>query len=337
VLDAFLTLLRLAVALVIVAIGVSALRRAASSAPPDGDNRYETRCYLLFLLGFLLLGANLASWPVLYLLLQSYIPQWPGVMCIYGVTQIGAGSEGLSRYLPVILTVLQITKPLMIFGSGAWLILYLVNRGTHSSPVAGGVVLVATAVGLLAVFDSALEGAYLTIPKEEEWLSAGCCTSSSIRLGSASSAPVYSIGDRPLLSVACLGGNLAIIAVLSHSLRRRGAESQPVGLAVVLIAALVMLLVDGIFVTEVAAPILLRLPYHHCAYDLISAAPVAIVAITLAIAGTFAVGWACVASWWARNTETEPFLDETIGWVLSGAFWCYLCSLLLMSIELAVT
>jgi hypothetical protein len=105
----------------------------------------------------------------------------------------------------------------------------------------------------------------------------------------------------------------------------------------VLVAALGTLVIDGIFLTEVAAPILLHLPYHHCAYDLISAAPLAIGALTLAVAGTFAVGWACVIGWWARNAETEPFLRETIGRVLSGALWCYLCSLLLMAIELTAS
>ena len=57
-------------------------------------------------------GLGLASWPLLYLLLQSYVPEWPDVMCIYGVTRVGAGSVGASRFLPGLVTALQVLKPL---------------------------------------------------------------------------------------------------------------------------------------------------------------------------------------------------------------------------------
>src|SRR5262245_21841028 len=67
----------------------------------DGPvERNEDRSFLLYLSAGLLLLLGLASWPLLYLLLQSYVPEWPDVMCIYGVTRVGAGSVGASRFLP---------------------------------------------------------------------------------------------------------------------------------------------------------------------------------------------------------------------------------------------
>src|SRR5262249_49616077 len=119
---------------------------------------------------------NLLSWPLFYLLLQSYVPEWEGVMCIYGVTRIGAGSVGPARFLPPLVTALQAVKPALVFLSGAWFVLYLINRGTRTAPLTGRVHLLVLAAGLLGVADAAAEGAYLVIPKKEVFLSTGCCT-----------------------------------------------------------------------------------------------------------------------------------------------------------------
>src|SRR3954447_3858665 len=124
----------------------------------------------------LLLAVNVLSWPVLYLLLQSYVPEWPGVMCIYGVTRVGAGSLGPSRFLPALVTTLQAMKPALIFLSGAWFVLHLVNRRTRTAPLTGRVLLLVVLLGLVAAGDAGVELAYLAIPKKEVFLSAGCCT-----------------------------------------------------------------------------------------------------------------------------------------------------------------
>ncbi len=127
-LDAFLTLLRLMLALLVIGLGISAWLGWRRAVTPDARGIVEERGYLLFLLAGLLLFVNLASWPLLYLLLGSYVPEWPGVMCIYGVTQVGKGSLGPSRFLPGLLDTLQILKPTLVFVSGAWGMLYLANR-----------------------------------------------------------------------------------------------------------------------------------------------------------------------------------------------------------------
>ena len=92
VLTAFVSLLQFAMGLLVI---TSSLGRRRVGTPVDVENRP----YLLLLLSFLLLGLNLASWPLLYALLQSYVPSWPDVMCIYGVTRIGTGSVGSARHL----------------------------------------------------------------------------------------------------------------------------------------------------------------------------------------------------------------------------------------------
>src|SRR5205823_3152370 len=103
------------------------------------------------------------------------VPEWPGVMCIYGVTRVGAGSAGISRFLPGLIATLQALKPLLVFGSGAWFVLYLLNRRTRTGPLLGRVFLALVACGVLTVADAGVELAYLFIPKKEEVLATGCC------------------------------------------------------------------------------------------------------------------------------------------------------------------
>src|SRR5262245_51217534 len=137
VLAAFVALLRLLSGLLILGAGLSAGR--GRPATPDDRGALEDRGYLAFLLALLVVGLNLASWPLLYRLLQSYVPEWSqaGVMCIYGVMQVGEGSTGPSRFLPGLLRLLQLTRPVAAFAGGAWFVLYLLNRRTPNAALAG--------------------------------------------------------------------------------------------------------------------------------------------------------------------------------------------------------
>src|SRR5438105_8292295 len=123
ILMAFLGLLRLFLGVLVLGLGLLAWRAGRLAATPDNRDAVETRSYLVLLVTILLVGLSVFSWPLLYLLLQSYVPEWPGVMCIYGVTQIGADTLGASRLLPDLLRLLQWTKPALVFAGGAWFVL----------------------------------------------------------------------------------------------------------------------------------------------------------------------------------------------------------------------
>ena len=79
--------------------------------------------------------------------------------------------------------------------------------------------------------------------------------------------------------------------------------------------------VSALFLVEIAAPRLLRLPYHHCPYDLLPRVPESVVMMGLFAAGFFAVGWAWVAGCWAEDDEggsrqakvIQPLLD--LAWI----------------------
>jgi hypothetical protein len=302
VLDAATALLRLLLGLAVTALAFSLWRRWSARLPSERRGWLEDRSYFLFLLANLLLVLSVVSWPLLYLLLQSYVPQWPGVMCIYGVTQVGAGSIGPSRFLPGLLAALQVLKPALVFLAGAWF------------------------------------GAYLLIPKQEEFLSTGCCTATFDAEDHASGffAASWSEQAGPWIGEAyCVANAGMALALLGYILlpawRQSGWRLAPLGLG-----SLLSWPINGLFLIVVAAPRLLHLAHHHCPYDLLPAVPESVVAGALFVLGSFCVGWACVAAWWGRSPETVPFLGQETGRILRLALWGYAGSMVMLSLELAL-
>lgn len=325
ILDAFLTLFRFGLGFLVLLLAFS-LWRQSHSLSPEARTHLENRCYLAFSLAGLLLFLNLASWPLLYLLLQSYVPEWPRVMCIYGVTRVGTGSLGPGRFLPALLVTLQVLKPALVFASGAWMTLYLANRHTPHSPLLSRVLVALLAVGLLAVADATTEAAYLILPKKEEFHSAGCCTAvfDDNRNVPAAILP----NDRPLVWTAYYLFNAVLIVNLYLNVRQGIAC-----LGLLLCGAILTTVASAVFLLDVAAPTLLRLPHHHCPYDLITRAPEAVVAIVSFLAATLAVGWAWIAG---RFADCAPHVD-LIHKLQVLALFGYLGSITMITIGLALT
>jgi hypothetical protein len=341
VLDAFVSLLRLGLGLLVLGLGVAAWRAwRLRAADPEERKALEDRCYLLFLLSGLLLVLNVASWPILYLLLQSYVSEWPEVMCIYGVTRIGTGSLGPARFLPPLVTALQAAKPAVVFASGSWFVLYLLNRRTRTAPLTGRVLGLLLVTGLLAVGDATAEVAYLAIPKKEVFPSGGCCTEAfDAESHAARLLPRSLFGEdaAPGLYAAYYGVNGFLVLSLA-ACRRLWPGGPPRGwLAGLLAGALLSLAVNAVFLVEVAAPLLLRLPYHHCPYDLVDRAPESLAGVALFLGGSFSVGWACVAAWLGAARDAVALLPGLLGRLLNLALLGYLGSLVMMSVELALT
>jgi hypothetical protein len=343
VLDGFVSVLRLVLGLFVLWLGLSAWQTWRHRVRAVEERKLlEDRGYLLLLLAWLLLALNVAAWPIFYLLLQSYVPEWPGVMCIYGVTRIGTGSLGMSRFLPTLVRALELLKPGLVFLSGAWFVLYLINRRTYTAPLTGRVLALLVLVGVLALADAAAEVAYLGIPKKEVFLSAGCCTGA---LGGEEDASRFlprglvGEGAEPWLYGAYYAVNLGMVLAL-WGCQRVCRRCLPVKWLVPLLAGtLLSVVVNAVFLVDVAAPRLLAnfLPHHHCPYDLVPQAPASVAAMAIFLGGCFCVGWACVAGWLGRDAESRPFLAETVGRLLHLASLGYLGSVIMMSAELALT
>lgn len=215
-------------------------------------------------LATVLLGVALVSWPLLYLLLDSYVPTWRGVVCIQGVTRVGTGSVGATGHLPTLVGVLQFTKPALVLVVGTATALLAVDRTTATSPLLGrrlGVLLAASGVALL---DAAAGLAYVLIPKRERFLESGCCVyapSGTDRLveGGFSSRTVAD-HDPTALTLAAALVALALVLATTRAIRRPR-WTLGAGLAAALAVPTTLA-----FVREVAAPRLLGLAGHRCTY-----------------------------------------------------------------------
>ena len=338
VLDFFSVLLRLLLALAVLLLAVAFHRRLPFESSPERIKTQEERFYLLFSLSWVLVILNVVSWPLLYLVLQSFIPEWPQAMCIYGIMQIGAGSEGVSRFLPGLITTLQFAKPALVFISGAWFVLYLVNRQSTMAPLTGRLVVILMILGLLSAGDALIEGLYLAIPKREVFLSTGCCTSTAAEDSRATRfLPQAMFGSqyRPWLNRAYYGVNLAMVLGLAFFGVRAPHTGVRRALPWLVAGALISLAVNCTFLTEIAAPVLLHRP-HHCPYDLLGEVPESVVGVVFFVLGCFAVGWAACVAWIATPCARTPFLAATIRNVLSLALFCYVASLVIMLMELSL-
>jgi len=330
--------LRLPLGLVVVILGLSAVLRFPRQLQPEQRKALEDRSYLLMVLAIWLVGLNVLSWPLFYQLLQSYVPEWPDVMCIYGVTQIGTGSLSASRFLPSMITAVQLLKPLLLFLCGSWFVIYWLNRHTETAVLIRRVIACSVLIGLVSVADSSLEVSYVLTPKREDLPSVGCCTMHFASRSSAFSASGWLPENRnEWLYPAYYGVNALLIAALVGQLSSRRLQASNLRLGLLLLGMLLVAAVSYLFLVQIAAPRILQLPHHHCAYDLISLAPESVVGIVLFVIASLAVGWACVATWFGQHTATSGFVHDMRHRFLFVALFGYLFSLILFSVEVALS
>jgi hypothetical protein len=337
ILDGCVALLRLGLAAVVVA-GALPIWRRWRTADLEDRNHLESRGYLLFMMASFLVVLNIASWPLLYMLLESYVPEWPGVMCIYGVTQVGVGSVGMSRFLPGLLLTLQLLKPLLIFAGGVWAMLYLAHRNTAGSPLMRRVLLGLIGMGMLAALDAAAEIAYLLIPKKEEALAVGCCMDPPWDADTRFlPTPIVGNQGRSWLIGAWCAVGACLSARLLGVVRSIASRPRIPNLTLLWFGAGLFLFLHVFFVIDVLAPTLLHLPHHHCPYDLVARAPESLLGVAAVVLGSFAVGWSWLATWLAACPETRSFLGEGVRRLLVFGFFCYLGGMTMLVIELILT
>jgi hypothetical protein len=344
VIIAFLIVVKVSLSILTIAAGLRVARTQGYRSTQDAirfeaaENQYP----LLFLAAAVLLVLALASWPLFYVLLDSYVPEWPDVMCIYGVTQVGTGSVGPSRFLPGLVRAIECTKPAAVLVIGVLLVLHWINRQTKTAPLSGRVLVAILAVGFIGIADAAFESAYLLIPKREDYISTGCCT---VALQGRSLTARYlpdSILDsnRQLaIGVAHYGLTallvLGLIAAIVLSRRAGGSPIVCRWLAPLLfVGAGLSLVTGGIFLTDTVAPVLLGLPFHHCVYDLVSTVLESGVAIAIFVLGSFSVAWGCIACWLGRVAETDAILRELLPRLFRVAIFGYTTSMGMISVSL---
>ncbi|HEV3344890.1 MAG TPA: hypothetical protein VG125_31220 [Pirellulales bacterium] len=299
--ETFLDSLQLAAGVWAIVVGLRGWFASRGERPDVAQERLEERTYLAALLGYLVLGLSLISWLVFYLMLDSFVPQWPGAMCIYGITQIGSGSSGVYGWLPKLVATIQAFKPALVFAAGASLVLYRFYRSQGTRTLLPRVACLFSVVALMASLDATAGLAYVAIPKRENVPTSGCCSASAPgheRVGPPS------LQQQQQLQWGYYGCHLVMAGLLLHRIRRADRVGLSLELPLVAMAALT-LGVSLQFLIDFASPRLLHLPYHRCLYDLVPGVPESGATIGLLLWGTFCVGWGSVVRWLGRSPDSE--------------------------------
>ncbi len=340
VLDLFLCALRLLLAFsVIVYLLSMSVRNAWSHVSQCEPEASDNRVSRVLLLAGTLLVVDVLAWPVFYLLLQSYVSEWPGLRCVYGVTQIGRGTIGLSRYLPPLVFVLEIVKPLLVFVAGAWFVLHLVNRATQTARLTNRVLLAVALMAVVSLADACAEIAYIALPKKEVFPSAGCCTGiAAPGAGADRFLPKPLLGrDLGVLLLAYYATNAVLFVALYRLSPRPGAAVSRVALTVLLALAVCASVVCAVFVVDVVSPRVIGEPDHHCPYDLLVSAPFSALACVVFVLGSFCVGWAWVVGVLGSRNETILFSSYRISELCRYALISYSVSFGILMVEFART
>ena len=284
----------LVLAVVLAVTALCARRRIRRSGEEQGASRAERAANLASLVALVCLALLTIDWPLLYAMLDSFVPEVPGAMCIYGV----------ARVLPITAMVVQTAGPAATFLLGAWVMLEQVHRLSGRPPQPSGrTVLLAAAAGLMA-FSQGVQIYYICNMTSLKEVS--CCSGRGERAAAVLQAPAYYLPWaipaptlRTLLDVLFFAGVPLLAWGLLVSSRRAQASAPG---RVRARSALLLMIVGGLALASllefsaVLAPQLMRLPFHHCLYCLLfnGSVPDAPLMVANLMLGCFTAGWAAI-------------------------------------------
>jgi hypothetical protein len=281
--------LRLLLCAVMIGAAVLSWRRRSN---PDARHGAEV---LATMLALLMGGLALLSWPLYFATLQSYVDQWPGTMCIYGVLHVGGGI-GESRWIPVLAEAIVWLKPLVALALGAWWVAHLLNRSTQHGQLDRTVFALVCGLGLICGVDATLEGSYLLSPKAEASPSPGCCV---VQFSTAHSQPgswserLRQVDPNSSSAVFFLG-----TIGLAVALWTLGGRSKRGALLANFVAALGLCetAFAWVFISRALTPLISKDPRNFCLYDLLPISPsvdaggaLLIAGVVLLLCGRFAL------------------------------------------------
>ena len=299
--------------------------------PLESKGRFERRGYLIFLLACVALFIRMLAWPWFYFMLQSFVSEIPGAMCMFGVTQI----------LPSTVAFLQIIKPIAFFIMGGWLLCYFVDKSSPTSPLARrNLVYLVIVIGVLLA--DCIGDIYYVL-RMKPLMSVSCCaTFFDIPLRPSAMLPLAVFGERfqQTLFILYYLTNAVLIALLFISLSRKWLSLSPrfrwgmlYGQAAVGILNIPVVIYSFI---EIFAPRLMQLPYHHCIYCLMGngMVPDAPAMLGLFAIGTFAVGWMGILRLVCKQGEVLLIVERFHTKVNTLAAFCLLGSILMVTVHL---
>lgn len=313
---------------------VRVLSRFETIVPLETRSTFEQKGYLIFLLACVLLSVRMLAWPWFYFMLQSFVPEVPGAMCMFGVTQI----------LPSTVTFLQIIKPISFFIIGGWLLCYYIDKSLPTNPLARKNLLFLLPVCAVFLADSIADICYVL--RMKPLMSVSCCaTFFDVPLRPSAMIPQAIFGRhfQKILFIAYYLANITLIALLFTTLSKKWLSLASLPKKIILYSQAVIGIVNIPVVIyayiENIAPRLMQLPYHHCIYCFMGngLVPDAPVMLGLFVIGTFAIGWMGILRLFCMVTETQIITERLLVKVNSFSAFCLLASIMVVTIHLILT
>jgi hypothetical protein len=299
--------------------------------PLEAKSSFEETGYLIFLLACVVLSVRMFAWPWFYFMLQSFVSEVPGAMCIFGVT----------RVLPDTVTFLQIIKPISFFIMGGWLLCYYVDKSIPTSPLARKNLLFLLPICGVLLADSIGDIYYVVHMKP--LMSVSCCATffdTPLRPSAMIPQALFGRDFQQTLFIVFYATNIILIILLFTSLSRKWQSLASLPKNVMLYSQAVIAVVNIPIVIisffENIGPTLMQLPLHHCIYCFMGKGivPDAPVILGLFAIGTFAIGWMVILRLICRNGETQLVTERLIRKVNGLSLFCLLAFIIMVTIHL---
>jgi hypothetical protein len=312
---------------------LNTLLRFEPVIPIETKSRFEQKGYLIFLVACVVLSVRMLAWPWFYFMLQSFVPEVPGAMCMFGVTQV----------LPSTVTFLQIIKPISFFIMGGWLLCYYVDKSTPTAPLARKNLLFLLIVCSVLLADGIADIYYVI--RMKPLMTVSCCaTFFDVPLRPSAMIPqaIFGRNFQKILFILYYLSNIILIVLLFTSISRKWMSLTPRYRMIILYSQGILGIINIPVVLytciENIAPRLMQLPYHHCIYCFMGngMVPDAPVMLGLFVIGTFAIGWTGILRLLCRNRETQPVAERIIVKTNTLSVFCLLSSIFMVTIHLII-
>ncbi len=284
------------------------------------EERYELEkgAYLTTSAVVIVLVVRLFMVPQFFWTMEGFIPSVPGAMCLWGVFNLmptlAWGDLAVKFILP-------------IFYVG-WLMVAAINSRADTNPAMRGLMAFFLVASPLALLDSALD---LYIMWGITPTEVSCCSNA------------IDVGIRPIPAIIAgfSGQTLLLAAFIALSavfaLAAYGAGKSRKWLIASLALSPMLAYTYILTMTEVLAPWLLRLPFHHCPFCLLMDHPPAIICTALIWVGISGPWWMQITGMFGRNPETtgqQRALREKLAVV---TLVCVLTALFIIGVDVLAT
>ena len=302
-----------------------------TTVPLEDKSKFEQKGYLVFLWACVTLSIRMIVWPWFYFMLQSFVSEIPGAMCMFGVTQI----------LPSTVTFLQIIKPISFFIMGGWLLCYYVDKSILTAPLARKNLFFLLIVCGVLLADGIADIYYVI--RMKPLMSVSCCaTFFDVPLRPSAMIPqaIFGRNFQKILFIVYYVTNIILIALLFTSLSKQWVSVASLPRKIILYSQGVFGIINIPVVIytfiENIAPKLMQLPYHHCIYCFMGngMVPDAPIMLGLFVIGTFAIGWMGILRLMCIKGDAQPVTERLLSKVNNVSAFCFLSSIIMVTIHL---